>query len=149
LPDFAKLPLKPEQTLKAWQIRDLDNTLHQLGLAKLILADQGWIKFMTGEGRLVMYATVNVLGAEQCQEASVADVLERPRLGRGGVLERPESPPFVVSNEYDVAQDICRLKLSTGRVLHVRPTRERPQAYYKVGTSIPEWMLLGPETSNV
>jgi len=66
--DFAKLPKGPDSAMRSWTLMDIQGHLAPVGLAKLISADAGWIKFLTGDGRIIMFSTRNVFGAEQVNE---------------------------------------------------------------------------------
>jgi hypothetical protein len=63
--DFARLPAKPEHQARHWEVVLHDGTIVKVGLAKLISADHGWLKFATGEGALVMFSTVALRSASQ------------------------------------------------------------------------------------
>jgi len=63
--DFARLPTKPEHLLRHWQVTFLTGACFDVGLVKLISADQGWLKFSDGDGLLTMFSTSAVLSAKQ------------------------------------------------------------------------------------
>lgn len=65
--DVARLPVDPKAALRAWQVTLNDGRQQKLGLAKILSADHGWIKFQQGDGKLAMFSTVHVLCVEQVE----------------------------------------------------------------------------------